>query len=108
LFIIQHVNGAQEQVADVSVLPGLIVELALQADEEHPDVAVILEDAWSVSIYSRSLVLENVESSARPWNAKRPADQVLLDLLETFVGEGPEGVRSSVEWRQGYPNSEGT
>jgi hypothetical protein len=101
-------TGKHGASPDLGVLPVLLEELNLRADEEHPDVAVVLEDSWAISIYLQSVVLENVEGPEQPVHARRPADPALVALLEMFVGGGSAAVRSSVEWRLGYPSSGGT
>ena len=99
---VTHSTGEMESGYPTERFTELLEELA-SADDEHPDVSVVHESEWSLTVYkSGFLVLENLEFGEPSYLGPADAKQSTLDLMVGIAEGRIEEVRSA-PWRPGYP-----
>lgn len=102
-FSITHVLGSMERNPSAEKLASLVAELDT-ADDEHPDVALSLEDGWSLSVFRNgNVILGNLEDDdEEPVHLRSVSRQRVLVLMNRFAFEGIEAVGGE-PWESGYP-----
>jgi hypothetical protein len=99
MFTITHTSGAMEQ-GQLRSLPNLLDEL-LDADGEHPDVAVSHESGWTLGLYgSGRLVLEHLEDDIEPVHCFATRDDQLIAATAVALGNASE--LRNWPWLPGY------
>jgi hypothetical protein len=81
---------------------GDLLDELLNADPEHPDIAVTHESEWSVTVYkSGFVVLENLEER-EPFHLGPLDRNATLDLMVAIAAGRIDDVRAKA-WVAGYP-----
>jgi hypothetical protein len=100
-YTISHVSGAMEIVSSIDALPPLVAELD-NANAEHPDISLMIDDGWVMSAYPNgSVVLEHLQSGDRRHlvSVERPR---VTELMARLAQGGP-GALDAEPWLPGYP-----
>ena len=93
--------GATVQEPSESVMQELLVSLE-SADTEHPDVSLVHESEWCISIFGSGLaVFENVETGEGPWHMQGVSVSAALELWRTLAAGQIEQLKAR-HWESGY------
>lgn len=100
MFHVMHVTGAMS-AGSQNDLEGLLDEL-VQADLEHPDVAVQHESGVSLTVTgSWRLIVEDLEADDEPQWVETGDRDIVIEVMRA-VSNGDHGVTSALDWRPGY------
>jgi hypothetical protein len=103
---VTHCTGEMNPGYPIERFADLLGELSV-ADSEHPDIAVVHESEWSLTVYrSGFVVLENLEDG-EPMHLG-PLDRDRTIELMIGVAEGRIAELQSEPWRPGYPPGQGS
>jgi hypothetical protein len=101
-FVVTHVQGNDGRDPSPGWAERLLRELDEQADDDHPDVSVSVEGGWSLSVFRRGVMWENVEDDDQsPFHIDELPRAEVVQLLETLARGDVVGVAAR-EWQPGY------
>ena len=91
-----------ESSPPLSIMEQLLDELETVADDEHPDVGVVHESGWGLSVgRSLDLTWEDVEGDGGAFHLRGVQRSLVLDLMRAVATGDFEFVRSQ-PWQPGY------
>lgn len=100
--VLTHRSGAMTTYSDSSDLRVLVAELDDPEDVEHPAVAVAHPSGWTLSAFTRGLMVwENVEADGPAVHRSGLRRDEVHRLFELLVNDDLDGVRAS-GWQPGY------
>jgi hypothetical protein len=103
MFTVSHPQGEMESSPPLGVLEKLLDELETLADDEHPDVGVVHESGWGLSVgRSLDLTWEDVEGDGGIFHMRDAGRDLALTLMRAVATGDLEFVRSR-PWQPGYP-----
>jgi hypothetical protein len=103
-FYFSHRFGGDDRDPPLAELDALLAELdSYPDDHEHPNVSVVHESDWAISVYTSGLVtLENVEDlEVEPRHLFPNSRGEVRDMLEALA-EGRLDEVFAAPWQPGY------
>jgi hypothetical protein len=103
-FYIRHRFGGDDRDPPPEALDALLAELDEDPDDtEHPDVGVVHESDWAISVYANGLVtLENVEDLDIEPRHLRAVDRSDARRLLALMAQGRLEEILADQWEPGY------
>lgn len=99
MFTVHHAYGEMEASPPLQVMDQLLDELETIADDEHPDVGVVHETGWGLTV-GRSLQLtwEDIEGDGGVFHMPGAPQGLVLELMRAVATGDLEFVHSQ-PWR---------
>ena len=93
--------GGSEDGRSLDQIPPLLDQL-VDAEDEHPNVAVTHESGWSLGAYRHGYItFEHLDGEGGPFHMRNVSRERTIELME-LVARGEVQVVLEHDWKSGY------